>query len=154
MSYLFLIEGVDMPVVSVFGLFGNVLSIIIFYNRHGSVSLNSSFTNLLICLAVFDSAFLICANIIFAVPYIQPNQFSNFYLLALPYLVPLASMAMTGSVSTVVAITIERYATLRQCRSWLLTAGFLIIFIIFFSAAYNQTRKKFWMFLASWNQSW
>ena len=120
-----------MPVVSVFELLGNVLSIIIFCNRHGSVSLNSSFTNLLICLAVFDSAFLICANIIFAVPYNQSEQFSYYYLLALPYLVSLASIAMTGSVYTVVAITIERYATLRQCNSRLLTARFLIIFIIF-----------------------
>ena len=49
-------------------------------------------------------------------------------------------MAMTGSVYTVVAITIERYATLRQFRSRLLTTRFLIIFIIFFSVAFSISK--------------
>ena len=35
-------------------------------------------------------------------------------MLAVPYVIPLTNMAMTGSVYTVVAITVERYTTLKQ----------------------------------------
>jgi len=129
-------EGVAMPIVSIFGLFGNVVSCIILYNRHGSWNKNSSFTNLLICLAMFDSLFLVLANYLYAVPKIFPVQ-PNFHNLCIPYLVPFTNIFLTGSVYTVVAITVERYATLRQCRSRVFTARVLVILIIIFAVCYN-----------------
>ena len=35
-------------------------------------------------------------------------------MLAAPYIIPLTHMAMTGSVYSVVAITVERFTTLKQ----------------------------------------
>lgn len=136
MSISFVLDSVAMPLVSVLGLFGNVLSIIILNNRRGGLDLNSSFTSLLICLAIFDSLFLLLANSIYTASALLPNH-SSPHPLAIPYLVPLASIALTGSVYTVVAITIERYATLRQWHNRLLSARFLIIFIILLSVSYN-----------------
>ena len=79
---------------------------------------------------------------------------SSTQMLAAPYIIPLTNMAMTGSVYTVVAITVERYTTLRQINQvrWFdrimrhfnyfhlqppLKGKFLIFFIIFFSVSYN-----------------
>ena len=139
MSFSFLVKGLVLPIVSIFGVFGNVVSIIILYNRHGSLCQNSSFKNLLICLAIFDSFFLVLTTFPHAVSLILPIQ-SNLYSLALPYLIPLSSMFFTGSVYTVVAITVERYATLRQWRSRFFTGRVLIIFIIIFSVCFNFVR--------------
>ena len=56
-----------MPTISILGLLGNVLSVHILHSRHSGLDLHTSFTNLLICLAVFDSLFMVCANSVHAV---------------------------------------------------------------------------------------
>ena len=103
-----------MPTISILGLLGNVLSVHILHSRHSGLDLHTSFTNLLICLAVFDSLFLVCANSVYAVSAIMWPAQSSTQMLAAPYIIPLTNMAMTGSVYTVVAITVKRYTTLKQ----------------------------------------
>ena len=134
-SSSFIIEGILVPIVSILGLLGNILSIIIFYNSHSYKRLNSNFTKLLICLAVFDSSFLISANALFTLKCWSPG--SSLIIKAFPYVLPLAGMFLTGSVYTVVAITVERYASIRKCHSRIFSARVLIFFIIVISVSYN-----------------
>ena len=134
-SFSFIIEGVLVPIVSILGLLGNVLSIIIFYNSHGDNSLHSNFTKLLICLAAFDSSILISANALVTMSSWSPE--SSLIIKATPYVLPLAGMFLTGSVYTVVAITVERYASIQKSHSRIFSARVLIFFIIVISVSYN-----------------
>ena len=119
MDFPFFLESVALPIVSAFGLLGNILSIIVLFLLKSNLSRHSSFINILIFLAIVDSLFLLLLNFLFAWP------FNNSYLLpATPYLFPLVHMAMTCSVYTVVAITVVRFTTIRQYRSPLFTARY------------------------------
>ena len=131
----FIVEGLLVPIVSIFGLLGNVLSVIIFYNSHDHRSLLSNFTKLLICLAIFDSSFLIVATSIYLVK--GWNIWSSPYILAFPYVIPIAGIFLTCSVYTVVAITVERYATISQWQSRIFSARVLIFFTILISVSFN-----------------
>ena len=135
-SFSFIIEGVLLPIVSILGLLGNFLSIIIFKNRHGSDnSLHSNFTKLLICLSVFDSSLVISLNALFTVD--SWSSGSSPIIQAIPYVLPLAAMFFTGSLYNVVAIAVERYATIRKYHSRIFSARVLNFFIIFISVSYN-----------------
>jgi len=134
-SYLFVIEGVLVPIVSTLGLLGNILSVIIFYKSHGDSSLHSNFTKLLVCLGIFDSLFLIVASSIYLVR--GWSLWSSDFILAIPFVIPLAGIFLTCSVYTVVAITVERYATIRQIHSRIFSARVLVFFVIFISVSYN-----------------
>jgi len=131
----FIVEGILTPIVSTIGLLGNILSIIIFYNSHDGNSPHSNFKKLLICLAVFDSLFLISNNIIFTTHRWLLD--SSPIIPVIPYLLPLANIFLTCSVYTVVAITVERFATIRQSHSGIFSARALIFFVLFISVSYN-----------------
>jgi len=137
LSITFWMEGVLMPTISFFGLIGNIISIYILRNNHIRLDLHPSFTNLCICLAVFDSLFLITSNSVFAVQAAIWPQQCYLHVMAIPYLVPLTNIAMTGSVYTVVAISVERYTTIKQITKKPLEDKFLVCIIVFFSVAYN-----------------
>ena len=137
MNYSLILEGVACPIVSAFGLLGNILSIIIFHRRR-SISPQSGYISLLICLAIFDSLFLIFANGLFCARQLLP--YSSHYFLAIPFLMPLASIALTGSVYTVVAISVERYATLKQSHTKIFCAKYLIFFITLIAVMCNVTK--------------
>ena len=50
MSYSFWLEGVAMPVVSLMGLIGNIISIVILSNNKSRLDLHPMFVSLCICL--------------------------------------------------------------------------------------------------------
>jgi len=130
-----------MPAISAFGLLGNIASIHVLRNRHGHLDLNSNFADLLICLAVSDSMFLVLANTVYAVTAILLPRQSALQMMAIPYLLPLTNMSLTGSVYAVVAVTIERYTTLQgnsEKHPWKGKA--LIAFIVSFSILYNVVK--------------
>jgi len=129
-----------MPFVSFFGLIGNILSIRILNSRHSSLDLNNSFTNLLICLAVYDTVFLIFANSMYAVSAALHPEESSLQIQAAPYVIPLTNIALTGSVYSVVAVTVERFTTLKQDNRRIWKGRILIIFIVVFSILYNVVK--------------
>jgi len=131
-------EGIGIPIVSGFGLIGNMLSIHVLRSQSRQLDLNSNFVMLLICLAVFDSLFLIFANLVYSIAAIlQPSQ-SKLQIWSIPYILPLTHMSLTGSVYSVVAVTVERYTTLKGINYKTVWKGrALIIFIVTFSILYN-----------------
>ena len=121
------------PAISAAGLVGNTLSLIILYRRCNSTSLNSSFTHLLFSLAIFDSFFIIFFCCLFT-PWIQlPTRL-------LPYILPLVSISLTGSVYSVVAITVERFIIVKQFNTTLCRSKVLIPFIIILSISFNVVK--------------
>ena len=132
-------EGVLVLFIGTFGLLGNILSIIIFCRSRGHIRPSSSQTNLLICLATFNSMFLIFAMMTFSVKGLVPDRNSSFFL-AFPYLFPLAGTSLTGSVYSVVAIYVEMYGFLRQSHAKIFSTRFLIFFIILFSVSFNLVK--------------
>merc|ERR1711915_118819 len=114
------------------GLIGNFLSLIILYRRCGSSSFNISFIHLLISLAVFDSFFLIFSCCLFT-PWIQPTKL-------IPYILPLASISLTGSVYSVVAITVERFIVVKQFNTTLCRSKVLIPFIVLLAVSFNLVK--------------
>ena len=126
MSYSYWLEGVAMPVVSLMGLIGNIISIVILSNNKSRLDLHPMFVSLCVCLvgrilkwpesrtwfqAVFDCIFLTSSCSIFTVTAVlYPSQVpgislflmivlivqSYLHMMCLPYLVPVANMAMTG----------------------------------------------------------
>ena len=144
-SYAFELECVGIPILSFFGLVGNILSIIIFFTSHRHISLHSNFINLLICLAIFDSLFLIFMNLTFTTISFSESHTSHYFH-ACPYLLALSGMSLTGSVYSVLAITINRYTTIRQSHAKIFSAKVMIFFIIFISVSFNFIR--FFLFTA------
>ena len=140
MSVKFWVEGVGIPLVSSFGLLGNLISILIFQNRSQGLDLNPNFSQLLICLAVFDSLFLVFVNSIFSVSALMLPEQSYIQMQATPYLIPLASMALTGSVYSVLAITVERYISLNHINQRLWNGKFYICIIVLFSVTFNLVK--------------
>jgi len=134
----FIVQGILIPIISTLGLLGNILSIIIFYNSHDGNSPHPNFSKLLICLAIFDSLFLISYNIISTTD--SWLLHSSPVIPAVPYVKPLCYMFFTGSVYTVVALTVERYTTIRQWHSRIFSARILIFFVVFISVSYNFIR--------------
>jgi len=148
MSVSFWLEGIAMPATSVFGLIGNIVSIHILHSSRNDLNLIKSFTNLLICLAVFDSIFLVLANTVYSYSAIIWPKQSTIQMVSAPYIIPLTHMALTGSVYSVVAITVERFVTLRRISKPKYSGRLLILFIIFFSVLYNFIR--FFEFTVVW----
>lgn len=140
MSVTFWVEGVGIPLVSSFGLLGNLISILIFLKRSQGLDLNPNFSQLLICLAVFDSLFLVFVNSIFSVSALMLPEQSYIQMQATPYLIPLASMALTGSVYSVLAITVERYISLNHINQRLWNGKFYICIIVLFSVTFNLVK--------------
>ena len=88
------VSGVSILLVSVVGVSGNIVSGILLQTRHKDT--NQTVTDLLLCLALLNSVFLVMVVMVFSLP-----QFSSHYSdFVLPYLVPsvlpCTSVAMTG----------------------------------------------------------
>ena len=95
---------------------GNLATIYVLQRRHSNLDLNPTFSNLLVCLAVFDSLFLLLANLVYTVTAVlHPRQVrrgfhfilriliyvfrflqSEIQMMATPYLIPLTNISLTG----------------------------------------------------------
>ena len=65
-SFQYIVEGVLMAIVSLFGLLGNILSIYVL--QHKEVKLKKDFVEVLCSMSAYDNIFLICALVMFSLP--------------------------------------------------------------------------------------
>ena len=77
----FYIEGVAMLPVSVIGILGNILSMIVL----ACPEMQSDFNHLLIGLSTFDFIYLLMSTFIFALPILS----KNYALTILPHIMPI-----------------------------------------------------------------
>lgn len=113
-SYKFIVEGFLMPLVSVFGLLGNSMTLYILCNSE--VKLKKDFVTVLCSLATFDNLLLLCSFSLFSLP-----NFSDFYKLKIfpftvPYLYPATNTVMTCSIYMTAAVGINRYLDIVDCN--------------------------------------
>lgn len=64
--FKYVVEGLVVPTVSLFGLAGNVLTMLVL--NHRAVKLKRSLVQILCGLATFDNAFLVCTFFMFTMP--------------------------------------------------------------------------------------
>lgn len=145
----FIAYGLVLNVVGVFGILGNVISMIILSRPQ----MKSSINYLLIGLARCDTVLIVTSILLFGLPIIYPTTnhlfiyYYKVYPLITPVVFPIAMISQTVSVYLTLTVTLERFVAVchpLQARS-LCTYGrarAYVVVIIVFSIAYNITR--FW----------
>ena len=139
-SSKFLFEVVFLLIVGTFGIIGNLSSIIIFARIRNQLK----FHRLMVMLAVYDTFCIVLSIVIFTFPLINKSFVtSGVYHHMVPKILPLVQIAMTGSVYSTIAISLERY--LIVCHPFYVVShdwSFkkYILPIITFSFVYNIPR--------------
>ena len=78
---------------------------IFFFNSRAQVTFHS----LMIFLALLDLSYLVMSICFFALPELSSIYFDNFYLLMVPYGLPIGQIFLTASIYSTLALTTERY---------------------------------------------
>jgi len=99
--------GCAILVCSILGILGNTVCILVFKLKR--ISNSSTFTNLIVWLAVIDLVFLILVTLTFSLPSLCAQYKSVIFPIILPSLLPLTSVTLTCSVYCVVTLALERY---------------------------------------------
>ena len=104
-NYKYYCDGVLVPIIGLFGLIGNITSIIVLARPR---MIRDTFHKLLLCLACVDTIYIICGGISYTSRALEFG--SDTITLAFPYFIyPFTYIAMSGSIFMTVAISIERF---------------------------------------------
>jgi len=128
-------EGYFLVLIGFLGIIGNTCLICWFSKK------TKNFHHLMLVLSCYDILFILANVIIFGLPQIfESMESSGVYKQAVPVLLPLAQIGLTGSIYLTVAITIERYFTVCHpyfmfSKSW--PSLVYILPIVLFSVVYN-----------------
>lgn len=101
----FILSGVLLIIISIFGFVGNALSIYVLLRP----SVRGIFSNILMGLASFDAMFLICAIVTFGLPTVSEWYKKNIFLTIMPVSYGLTHTARVGSVFATLSVTLERF---------------------------------------------
>ncbi|XP_012269764.2 FMRFamide receptor [Athalia rosae] len=145
----FITNGVLLNLVGLFGLFGNIISMIILSRPQ----MKSSINYLLIGLARCDTVLIITSFLVFGLPGIYPytGLLFNYKFIVYPKLVkflyPLANITQMVTVYLTLTVTMERYVAVchpLRARSMCTygRARLAVLVIIIFSTVYNL--PKYW----------
>ena len=134
------LECIAMLVVGIIGIIGNTLAIYIFSNLKKQMK----FHQLMIMIFVFDTSFIILTLMIYSFPHMSDEyKYGDTYCHMLPIITPLQEIALTGSIYSTMAISIERYLVVCHpfytlSNRW--SSKRYILPIIAFSVLYNIPR--------------
>uniref|UniRef100_A0A2S2NHQ1 FMRFamide receptor n=1 Tax=Schizaphis graminum TaxID=13262 RepID=A0A2S2NHQ1_SCHGA len=143
----FVTYGVLLNVIGVFGILGNVISMVILSRPQ----MKSSINYLLIGLARCDTVLIITSMLLFGLPVVYPatghlfNYYFKVYPLIAPVVYPIAMISQTVSVYLTLTVTLERFVAVchpLRARS-LCTYGrarAYVVATIAFAVLYNVTR--------------
>ena len=102
-------EGYLIPLVTVFGLSGNLVTAAILQSP--SLEMKTSFRHILLMLAAFDTTFSLLAALTFSMPLLSEDWKVWIHPLLLPWLLPGLQIALNGSIWSTVMVAIERYVS-------------------------------------------
>merc|ERR1711879_342433 len=97
--------GIFMNLISIFGLMGNVVAIIVLSRP----SMKGSFSSLLIALSMFDLVYLMIGIAIFGLPVLSMDYKAKIFPFILPIGFGICNIARVGSVFVTMSVTIKRY---------------------------------------------
>ena len=104
--FRFIVEGLLMPTVTIFGLVCNSLTLYILNDK--DVKLKREFVQCLCSLTIFDNFFLLSALFLFTIPNLS-TDFNDFHFAHIaPYLLPITNTLMTCSCYMTVAVSVNR----------------------------------------------
>ena len=106
------IEGYMIPIVTLFGLIGNLVTAYILQSP--SLDMKTSFRHILLMLAAFDAIFSFLAALTFSMPLLSTHWNVWIHPFLLPWLLPGMQIALNGSIWSTVIIAIERYLSVRH----------------------------------------
>nr|XP_040571091.1 G-protein coupled receptor daf-37-like [Lepeophtheirus salmonis] len=104
-----------MPTISLFGLFGNFITITILKKK--GVKLKLDFVRILCSLATYDNLLLVCAFFLFSLPTLSETYQKRIFPLTVPFLYPVTNTFMTCSVYMTVSVAVNRYLDLHITSS-------------------------------------
>ena len=131
-------EGVLLTIVSIFGLIGNSMSIIVLTRASKVVRQGgASFSKLLRGLATFDALFLFIAIISFGFPQLSKWYTRNVFLYIMPIVFGLLHTFRVGSVYVTLAVTFERFHAIICPLKHFFWKKYLLPASIFIAVVYN-----------------
>ncbi|XP_076232948.1 FMRFamide Receptor [Calliopsis andreniformis] len=145
----FIIYGILVNLIGLFGIFGNTISMIILSRPQ----MKSSINYLLIGLARCDTVLIIISILIYGLPaiYTYTGLLFNYKFIVhpkiVPFLYPLSCMAQIATVYLTLTVTLERYIAVchpLKARSFCTygRAQLAVLVIVIFTFIYNL--PKFW----------
>uniref|UniRef100_A0A914ZKY6 G-protein coupled receptors family 1 profile domain-containing protein n=1 Tax=Parascaris univalens TaxID=6257 RepID=A0A914ZKY6_PARUN len=141
----FFLTSVTGSLIGLFGIFGNVSTVLIL-TRPSMRNPNNLF---LTALAIFDSCLLVTAFFIYGMEYIiEYTQALDLYVAWLTYLrfaFALSHISQTGSVYTTVSVTVERYMAVcypKSSKKYCTSRGsaLSVLCVTCFSIIFNSTK--------------
>jgi hypothetical protein len=136
--FRFVTEGILLTVVSIFGLIGNSMSIIVLTRASGVVRQGgASFSKLLRGLATFDALFLFIAIISFGFPQLSKWYTRNVFLYIMPIVFGLLHTFRVGSVYVTLAVTFERFHAIICPLKHFFWKKYLLPASVFVAVVYN-----------------
>eukprot|EP00093_Oithona_nana_P008765 08765.XXX_270950_269375_1 [CDS] Oithona nana genome sequencing. len=147
----FVFEVILLSGISLFGLIGNISAIVLFTTMKRQLK----FHRLMMMLSAFDLIYVALSFMLFALPKLYPEfEESGAHSIFLPKALPLAQIALTGSIYSTLAITIERYLIVCHpfytvSHSW--SAKRYVIPILIWSLLYNA--PKFFELYTTFDES-
>ena len=103
------IEAFIIPIVTIFGLVGNIVTASILQSP--SLDMKKCFRHILIMLAAFDTSFSLLAALTFSLPLLSQNWNVWIHPFLLPWLIPGLQISLNGSIWSTVMVAIERYVS-------------------------------------------
>ena len=123
--------------IGIFGIIGNLSTFVVFLRQR----FLKTFHILMMSLAAFDLLLITTCILIFCIPqFSETYRKSEYFNYSFPYVIPIAQIAMTGSIYFTMALTIERYVSVchpfyRLAHPW--PAKNIVLPIVAFSIIYN-----------------
>ena len=106
LSLKVLTEAIFMPLISAFGLLGNIISICVLHDK--DVKLKKDFIDVLCSLAAFDTLFLLATFFLFSLPVWSASYHDHVSPYVVPFLFPATNTFMTASIYMTVAVAVNR----------------------------------------------
>ena len=151
-TFRFVTEGILLTTVSVFGLVGNCMSIIVLTRASNVVRQGgASFSKLLRGLASFDALFLVIALISFGFPQLSQWFSKNIFLYIMPVVFGLLHTFRVGSVYVTLAVTFERFHAIICPLKHFAWKKYLLPASVFIAVVYNIP-KYFEMEMKVWSE--
>ena len=151
-TFRFVTEGILLTTVSVFGLVGNCMSIIVLTRASNVVRQGgASFSKLLRGLASFDALFLVIALISFGFPQLSQWYSKNIFLYIMPVVFGLLHTFRVGSVYVTLAVTFERFHAIICPLKHFAWKKYLLPASVFIAVVYNIP-KYFEMEMKVWSE--